>query len=134
MSLDGCLVIGRLDRIDTYHGKTTIVDYKTTESVGTAAQAEKKIKESDQSKQLQIYALAYEEETGQRPERIVLNFVETGVSAAASPTDRQLKNMREKIVETAEAIRAGNFAPNPAPHQCSPFADCPGDMPKHRTQ
>jgi DNA helicase-2/ATP-dependent DNA helicase PcrA len=134
MALDGCLVIGRLDRIDTHHGKSTIVDYKTSESVTTAAEAEKKIKASDQSKQLQIYALAYEEETGKAPERIVLNFVETGVSAAASPTARQLTTMRERIVETAKEIKAGNFAPNPSPHECSPFADCPGDRPKHRTQ
>ncbi|MEX2043368.1 MAG: ATP-dependent DNA helicase [Patescibacteria group bacterium] len=134
MPLDGCLVTGRLDRIDTYHGKSTIVDYKTTESVTTQAEAEKKIKASDQSKQLQIYALAYEEETGKAPERIVLNFVETGVAAAATPTRRQLDAMRERIVETAAEIRKGNFAPNPSPHQCSPFADCPGDSPKHRTQ
>ena len=134
MVLPGCVVIGRLDRIDTHHGKSTIVDYKTSESVRSTTEAERKIKQSDQAKQLQIYALAYQEEQGEAPERIVLNFVGTGVSAAALPTEKQLSAMREKIVETAAAIRNGEFPPNTTPHECSPFADCPGHRPKHRTK
>ncbi|MEX2210001.1 MAG: ATP-dependent DNA helicase [Patescibacteria group bacterium] len=134
MALPGCVVTGRLDRIDIHHGRPTIVDYKTSESVRTEAEAERKIKQSALAKQLQIYALAYQEEHGEPPERIVLNFVETGVSAVATPTARQLSAMREKIIETATAIRKGEFLPARTAHECSPFAECPGHRPKHRTE
>ena len=126
--LAGCTVSGKYDRVDEHKGLTTIVDYKTGDTDQVAA--DKRVKTD---KQLTLYALALFEQTGKLPAQVVFSFVDAGLSAAGTRTERQITKMREAIEQTAADIRAAKFEPNRAQHRCNPFADCPGHRMPHRT-
>lgn len=129
-AVEGAVVSGKYDRIDRHHGRVTIVDYKTGQ-MDSQEKADKRVKTD---RQLTIYALAHQEQVGKLPDQVVFNFVDSGISAVGTRTDKQTDKMRSEIEEIADRIKAGNFTPNTAQHQCSPFADCPGDYTPHRTQ
>ena len=129
-ALDGCLVEGKYDRVDRHKGLVTIVDYKTT-PVSTQTEADKKAKDDEQ---LTLYALAHLELTGKLPDQVVLNFVEAGRSGVSSRTERQVNKNRDELVEVAQKIRDQRFEPEQSPHECNPFADCPGHRAPHRTE
>jgi DNA helicase-2/ATP-dependent DNA helicase PcrA len=129
-AVEGAVVSGKYDRIDRHHGAVTIVDYKTGQ-MDSQEKADKRVKTD---RQLTIYALAHREQVGSLPDQVVFNFVDSGISAVGTRTDKQVDKMREEIEEIAGRIKAGDFTPNPAQHQCSPFADCPGHYAPHRTQ
>ena len=70
------------------------------------------------SLQLQLYALAWEAEHGQRPEMVELHFLESGVVGQVRPTDRQVDGARRKVERAAAGIRAGDFAATPGYPAC----------------
>lgn len=129
-ALPDCVVNGKYDRIDRQSGQVTIVDYKTGQ-MDSQEKADKRVKTD---RQLTIYALAHAEQTGKLPDRVVFNFVDSGISAVGTRTEKQVEKMREEITEIAARIKAKDFVPTLTEHQCSPFADCPGNKRPHRTR
>ena len=111
----GITVDGRIDLItelDT--GETSIVDFKSTER----AQAEDITRD-----QLHIYAVGFQELTGQRADVLeVLNLDQKGKTTRELVNDSLLTGIRDKIAEAGEDLRA-NQLPR-LPGWCSTCADC----------
>lgn len=129
--LAGCVVKGKYDRIDRHKGKVTIVDYKT----GQVDAQEVADDRARKDPQLTLYALAHFEQTGALPDQVVFNYVDSGLAGVSTRTEAQIEKMRAEIEEQAEKIRHDDFQhPNRSPHECSPFADCPGHRVPHRTE
>ncbi|HEX2765727.1 MAG TPA: ATP-dependent DNA helicase [Candidatus Limnocylindria bacterium] len=116
---------GRYDRIDASEdGHVVITDYKSSD-VRDLATAQKRARES---LQLGIYALAYEAQHGTLPGELALHFLDSGVVGRAAPSEKRLAKAHDQLSAAAEGIRAGRFAPTPAPMKCGycPFREiCP---------
>ena len=109
---------GRIDLTCNTPGGIEIRDFKT----GRKRDVEKIAADAKKSLQLRTYALALQEMTGQAPERVVLDYVVTGVEGEAELSSVILKNHQKKLEDIAEKIRNKQFAPNPDPfHNCASY-------------
>jgi DNA helicase-2/ATP-dependent DNA helicase PcrA len=106
-------------RIDVYFNDREGIelrDFKT----GRKTDPEALAKAAKNSFQLRTYALAFEEMTGKAPNRVVLDYVVTGIEGAAELSATILKNHRSKLIKLAEELRARKFDPKPSNvHQCA---------------
>jgi DNA helicase-2/ATP-dependent DNA helicase PcrA len=108
------VISGRIDQInrlaDDASGKNLVevVDYKT----GSA----KSQKHVDKNLQLSIYALAVRDAFELDPVRLVLWYLRTGERVETCRDDADLEDARQKVMEIAAQIRAGQFAPRPGFH------------------
>jgi DNA helicase-2/ATP-dependent DNA helicase PcrA len=111
----GITVDGRIDLITSLDtGETSIVDFKSTER----AQAEDITRD-----QLHIYAVGFQELTGQRADVLeVLNLDKKGRATRELVNDSLLADIRGKIASAGEDLRA-NRLPR-LPRWCSTCADC----------
>ena len=99
-------VVGRIDRIDQVDdGRVVITDYKT----GKAQSQE----DSDESLQLSIYALAAREKWGYHADRLVLYNLEGNSQVVTRRNDFQLNQAKNRVMQVAENVAAGNFRPKP---------------------
>jgi DNA helicase-2/ATP-dependent DNA helicase PcrA len=111
----GITVDGRIDLITSLDtGETSIVDFKSTER----AQAEDITRD-----QLHIYAVGFQELTGQRADVLeILNLDQKGKATRELVNDSLLTGIRGKIAEAGDDLRA-NRLPR-LPRWCSTCADC----------
>jgi DNA helicase II / ATP-dependent DNA helicase PcrA len=107
-------VRGRYDAVRRTTDGLVITDYKS----GDTRDPVRARQRARSSLQLQLYALAWEAEHGQRPDAVELHFLEGDVVGRVSPTDRQLGGAREKIARAAAGIRAGEFEATPGFPAC----------------
>ncbi len=107
-------VRGRFDRVDERDGCVAIIDYKSS-AVRDQKEANRKAQES---LQLGIYALAYEQMHGRIPDAVELHFLESSLVGSARKTETQFTEIRATIEEVARGIRARNFAARPGYLQC----------------
>jgi len=118
-------LIGFFDRIDIVDGIGTIIDYKTSD-VRTREQADRRAKES---RQLALYALAYEHLFGTLPANLELRFLTPEVMIGRSqPTERRLEKARAEIDRASAGIRNSEFPGEPIYRACRlcPYAGiCP---------
>ena len=106
LRIGGTNFFGRIDRIDNLEsGGVEIIDYKT----GTA----KTQKDVDRDAQVTIYAMAAKEALGLKPDLLTLYFLESGEKVSTTRTQEELVKQKEKIVETVENIKKGQFEANP---------------------
>ncbi|RJO60251.1 PD-(D/E)XK nuclease family protein [candidate division WS5 bacterium] len=91
-----------------------IRDFKTSE-VESQEQADKKAKSN---RQLSVYALAKQTETGVIPE-VSLYFVDSGYIGKVEKKEKDLDKTREEIAKVAEGIKTENFAAAPGYQECS---------------
>jgi len=106
LRIGGTNFFGRIDRIDNLDsGGVEIIDYKT----GTA----KTQKDVDRDAQVTIYAMAAKEALGLKPDLLTLYFLESGEKVSTTRTQEELVKQKEKIVETVENIKKGQFEANP---------------------
>jgi DNA helicase-2/ATP-dependent DNA helicase PcrA len=155
--LDGDRIRGRMDRVDIervppdqardgagetqladvaspalpglYPERVTITDYKSSD-VRDPAKARERARES---LQLQIYAMAYQAESGRLPDAVQLWFLESGLVGRVEVDERRLEKARTSIRQAAAGIRARNFAPTPEYIACGycAFRDiCPASAAK----
>ncbi len=138
-SLDGDRVRGRMDRVDIerlpedasdaraaagagqladavapalpglYPEHVTITDYKSSD-VRDPVRARERARES---LQLQIYAMAYQAETGRLPDVLQLWFLESGLVGRVEVDEKRLVRARESIRRAAGGIRARRFEATP---------------------
>jgi DNA helicase-2/ATP-dependent DNA helicase PcrA len=98
----GVVVDGRIDlikRLDT--NETCIVDFKSTER----AQAEEVTRD-----QLHVYALGYEELTGERPDLVeVLNLDERASSTREMVNSQLLQDIQGKVQHAGDALRTNSL-------------------------
>jgi DNA helicase-2/ATP-dependent DNA helicase PcrA len=107
-------VRGRYDAVRRTSEGVVITDYKS----GDMRDPVRARQRARSSLQLQVYALAWETEHGQRPDAVELHFLEGDVVGRVSPTTRQLDSAREKLAKAAAGIRAGAFAASPGFPAC----------------
>jgi DNA helicase-2/ATP-dependent DNA helicase PcrA len=96
-------ITGRMDQINRIGPQDVeIVDYKTG--------SPREEKDAKKSLQLSLYALAAREVLDLNPVRLTFYNLTTNEPVSVSRDDKQLKEARGKVVETASQIRAGEFA------------------------
>lgn len=113
-TFDNNLIIGRWDRVDIRDGKTTIIDYKSSE-VGNQQHADRRIKESIQ---MMVYAWAWYELDGSLPDRIELHFLESSLVGGMQVTKDALENIKERVREVTRHLRLRDFDAKPDYNSC----------------
>jgi DNA helicase II / ATP-dependent DNA helicase PcrA len=109
VQIAGTKVAGRIDRMDrTSDGSVAIVDYKT----GKARSQE----DADESLQLSIYAMAAHEKWGYRVGALLFYNLEGNVPVFSRRTEFQLEAARERVLDVAHGVAAGNFDPKVGRH------------------
>ncbi len=109
--------------------RVTITDYKSSD-VRDPARAKERARDS---LQLQIYAMAYQAETGRLPDALQLWFLESGLVGRVEVDAKRLDKARESIRRAAAGIRALNFQATPEYLACGycAFRDiCPASLAK----
>jgi DNA helicase-2/ATP-dependent DNA helicase PcrA len=112
-----------------YPERVTITDYKSSD-VRDPVRARERARES---LQLQIYAMAYQAETGRLPDALQLWFLESGLVGRVDVDPKRLDKARESIRRAAAGIRARNFEAAPDYLACGycAFRDvCPSSVAK----
>jgi len=105
----------------------TITDYKSSD-VRDPAKARQRARDS---LQLQIYAMAYEAQTGRLPDTVALHFLDSGIVGSARVEAKRLEKARARIRAAAAGIRSGNFEARPDTLSCSycPYREiCPASV------
>ena len=155
--LDGDRIRGRMDRVDIerlpaaaahdgvgerqqadeitlalpglHPERVTITDYKSSD-VRDPVRARERARDS---LQLQIYAMAYQAETGRLPDALQLWFLESGLVGRVEPEEKRLDKARESIRQAAVGIRARRYEATPDYMSCGycAFRDvCPASAAK----
>ncbi len=156
-TLDGDRIRGRMDRVDVqrvapgeerdgagerqhadvaspalpglYPDRVTITDYKSSD-VRDPVRAKERARDS---LQLQIYAMAYQAETGRLPDSLQLWFLESGLVGRVEVEEKRLDKARASIRRAAAGIRSRRFAATPDYLSCGycAFRDiCPSSAAK----
>jgi DNA helicase-2/ATP-dependent DNA helicase PcrA len=100
------VITGRIDQMNRLgKGRVQVVDYKTGSS--------KSQKDADKNLQLSLYALAAREVFEVEPERLVLWYLKTDERVETTRDAPALNDARQKAIEIAAQIRAGQFEPRP---------------------
>lgn len=107
LQLPNVVINGRMDALFATEGE--IRDFKTS-AVSNQKDADKKANENIP---IRIYALAYQRKFGALPKRVVLDFVEAGLTAEINPDQAMMESTLALIQDTVTAIKAGKFTPNP---------------------
>lgn len=108
-------VVGRWDRVDIRDpGEIVVTDFKSS----AIKDPEEAHERAEKSLQLGIYALAYQQVFGKRPDRLELYFLESGIVGSTRKTEQDLEEVRTRIRTAAQGIRAGRFEPTPSVRLC----------------
>src|SRR4029079_16511710 len=103
------VVRGRYDRVDEGRTGAVITDYKSSD-VRDQRKADERARDS---LQLQLYALAWEAETGELSAGLELWFLDSGVVGRATPDRKRLDRARATLETVARGIRADDFRAQP---------------------
>ncbi|MEI7641133.1 MAG: ATP-dependent DNA helicase [bacterium] len=112
------VIAGRWDRIDEVDGKAVIIDYKTSK-VDTVEEAKKKISSDEISKQLKLYALAYERVFGKPADKVGVYFFESCLLVVKEFKHGVVEEFGEKIHEVAAGVKTRAFHATPSQFECS---------------
>ncbi|MBU0548547.1 MAG: UvrD-helicase domain-containing protein [Candidatus Omnitrophica bacterium] len=108
-------ITGRFDRIDIERDGAVIMDFKTS-AIKTQKDADKRVKES---KQLALYALAYQYTFGVLPIAVELYFLESGIIGRYELVESDLNDVKEDILEVSAGIRQQSFPAKPEFKACT---------------
>lgn len=108
-------ITGRFDRIDMEQDGAVIMDFKTS-AIKTQKDADKRVKES---KQLALYALAYQHIFGVLPIAVALYFLESGIIGRYEITEDDLDDAKEDIMTVSAGIRQQSFPAKPEFKACT---------------
>ncbi|MDP2043814.1 MAG: 3'-5' exonuclease, partial [Candidatus Omnitrophota bacterium] len=108
-------ITGRFDRIDLEQDGAVIMDFKTS-AIKAQDAADKRVKES---KQLALYALAYQHIFGIMPAAVELYFLESGIIGRHELTEDDLDDIKEDILEVSAGIRQQDFPAKPEYKACT---------------
>ncbi len=111
------VVKGRFDAVYEDEEGAEIRDYKT--GAATVTQQDKANSRVKDSLQLGVYALAWQRLGGRIPDRLTLDFIDSGLIGQAAKSERQLQTVFDKIKKAADGIRAGDFKPGSSHLFCS---------------
>ncbi|MDP2766177.1 MAG: PD-(D/E)XK nuclease family protein, partial [Candidatus Methanoperedens sp.] len=106
---------GRFDRIDMEKDGAVIMDFKTS-AIKIQKDADKRVKES---KQLALYALAYQHIFGVLPVAVELYFLESGIIGRHELAEEDLDDVQEDILEVSAGIRQQDYPAKPEYKACT---------------
>ena len=109
-------IIGRMDAVYERPSGAEIRDFKTSSSVTTPEKAKSR---ATTSQQLTVYALAWQLMHDELPEKLVLDFVETGQLGSIRKTQRGIDTLCTKLATMNEQLRAGQYPPGLKHDYCS---------------
>jgi len=104
-----CTVKGAMDRVDENGDKIKIVDYKT----GQMPQNGKL--EFNKKLQLLIYQMAARDIFRKEVESLSFYYLENNEEVEVLGSDKDLEKAREKIIDTIQGIKSGEYPPQPGP-------------------
>lgn len=96
---------GRIDAVFK-NGGLDIRDYKTGDSVKDEKKAISKARES---KQLTLYALAWQIEHGEMPTTVTLQYPDTDLVASVRRKQQTLDSTQEKLIKAVSDLKIGKF-------------------------
>ncbi len=99
---------GVIDRIDILDGGIEIIDYKTG-----FGRTEKNFTAEDKE-QLLIYQLAAQQVLGEKVKNLSFYYIEAGNKVSFLGTEKELKAIEKKIINTILEIKKGEFLPKPS--------------------
>lgn len=102
------ILTGRIDAVFDSKMGVEVRDYKSSTN---ATSAEKAKKQAQGSKQLTMYAMAWQEIAGELPAKLSLDFIQTGFVGEVSKKPSSLETLAKNLKEAVENIRAGKFKP-----------------------
>ena len=102
---------GKIDRVDQDGDGVQIIDYKTGKSRNSADPEDQKF--AEQSLQFSIYALAARECFDWNVKALSFYYVYDNQVLTTTRNEEQLAKTKEKILDAAARIQAGNFEPKP---------------------
>ncbi|MCG2713493.1 MAG: ATP-dependent helicase [Candidatus Omnitrophica bacterium] len=108
-------IAGRFDRIDMEHDGAVIMDFKTS-AIKTQENADKRVKES---KQLALYALAYQYRSGVLPVAVALYFLESGIIGRYELSEDDLEDVKKDILKVSAGIRQQSYPAKPEYKACT---------------
>ena len=108
-------ISGRFDRIDMENDGAVIMDFKTS-AIKTQKDADKRVKES---KQLALYALAYQYIFKAMPAVVELYFLESGIIGRHELSEEDLDAVKEDILEVSAGIRQQDYPAKPEYKACT---------------
>jgi len=107
--------VGRWDRVDVQDSGAVIIDFKASE-VKNQREANRKTAES---LQMGVYALSFAKTQNLPLLETQLYFLESDIIGHARPGEKELNEVRKKIEEVADGVRAQNWQARPDWHNCS---------------
>ncbi|MDD5281130.1 MAG: UvrD-helicase domain-containing protein [Candidatus Omnitrophica bacterium] len=108
-------ITGRFDRIDMEKDGAVIMDFKTS-AIKAQMDADKRVKES---KQLRLYALAYQYAFGVLPIAVELYFLESGIIGRYEITEEGLDDVKDDILEVSAGVRQQSYPAKPEYKACT---------------
>lgn len=96
-------LLGKIDRVDVLNGGIEIIDYKTGQTKGKLSPEDKD--------QLLIYQLAAQQALGEKVERLTFYYLESGSKAQFLGSEKELENLKKKIIELINQIRSMTWPP-----------------------
>lgn len=112
LKVDDVPVVGYVDRIDKVgDDRIAIVDYKTGKAIPKSRVLA--------DEQLTMYQMACEQLLGLKVENLTFYHLPSQTALTVGPhREEQVEALREKIVKTAEQIKAERFLPKPEERKC----------------
>ena len=111
----GVTINGRIDAIYQDTKGVVIVDYKTGTSVTSPEKAKQR---ATSSKQLTLYALAWQQLRNELPYSLQLDFVETGQIGAVARQQKSIDTILKDIDRMAHDLRRGIYSPGASHEFC----------------
>jgi DNA helicase II / ATP-dependent DNA helicase PcrA len=108
-------ITGRFDRIDMEEAGAVIMDFKTS-AIKTQKDADKRVKDS---KQLALYALAYQHIFSCLPAAVELYFLESGIIGRCTLSQEDLAGVQEDILVVSAGIRRQEYPAKPEYKACT---------------
>jgi len=115
-------ISGRYDAIYEENSKLKTQNSKFVEirdfKTGEVANQEKANSRAQRSRQMSIYALAFNIEHKRLPDEVSLYFVDKGILGKTKKAEKDIEKLFEEIKEVVKGIKENRFAANPAWGEC----------------
>jgi len=108
LKLGDDIIKGTVDRVDKTDEGIEIIDYKTGKSKDRLT--------ADDKDQLLIYQIALNAIFKKLPEKLTFYYLNNNKKMSFTSTEKERKELKEKLKEKIQAIKESDFSPTPGWH------------------